>query len=651
MKCEKDGFCFKIKRGLPKPLGATKTHEGMNLAVAVPDDRTCSLVLYEKGSKEPCEEISFSEGCKAGDIYFLMLADFDCGRYEYNYRIDGKIVQDPYAAVIAGREHWGIEIPAGDLRCGFLNEDYDWEGDRPLEIPFEEIVMYCIHPRGFTRHSSSNVKEKGTFSGIAEKIPYLKELGINQIEMMPVYEFDEMVREPEDIASRIRYLDYKGMKQNTGNMDPSRNSTGYGWPVEEEKAKATKINYWGYGPGFYFAPKASYSGTGNPEREFKDMVKALHRNGIEIVMEFYFAPGTPCSLLMDCLEHWAMEYHVDGFHVNGEAAPMTTVASSPIFSKTKIMWAGASAGYGDSEGRHPSFRHIADYNDSFMIDARRFLKGDDDHLNKMAYRIRRNPSKEGVINYLTSHNGFTLMDLVSYDEKHNEANGEGNNDGMNVNYSWNCGAEGKTRKKKILEIRKRQIKNGLVLVLLSQGVPMLLGGDEMGHTQGGNNNAYCQDNTSTWIDWKDCRKNSEILEFVQKLISFRKAHRILHMPAELKIMDHLSCGYPDLSYHGEKPWYPDFGIYARQIGLMYCGKYAVLAGEKEDDFLYVAYNMHWEKHEFAMPKLPKGRSWKVAVDTGAAEGCGIYPAGSEPVLENQRLIEIKPRTIAVLIGN
>lgn len=612
MKCVREGSGFIVNKGKPKPMGAVKSCRGINFSVAVPGDKSCSLLIYEKGKKEPCAEIPFPKNGNNGDICCMEIEGLESARHEYNYIIDGKVVQDPYATIIKGKEKWGREVPADKCRCGFLADSYDWEGDAPLKIPFEHAVMYSIHPRGFTMHPSSGVMQRGTFSGIKEKIPYLRELGINQLEFMPAYEFEEVAVIPEGAG-----------------------------PAE------TRLNYWGYGPGFYFAPKAGYAGKEGPEREFKDLVKTLHRNGIEVIMEFYFQTGTGHGMIMDCLEFWAIQYHVDGFCINADASPIAALAASPVLAKTKLFWEGASDSWLYPGDKKPYFRHLADCSSGFQTDIRRFLKGDEDHVSRMAYRSRRNSSKIGIINQITSHNGFTLADLVSYDIKHNEANGEDNKDGTDLNYSWNCGEEGGTRKKKIMELRKRQRKNALVMLLMSQGVPMLLGGDEMARSQGGNNNAYCQDNRISWIDWKNTEKNTEILEFTKGLLSFRKAHPILHMPEEMRLMDYKSCGYPDLSYHGEKAWYPDFGTYGRHLGIMYCGLYADRGNGRPDDFIYLAYNMHWDKQAFALPALPEGYMWRVAADTDAD---GIYEEGKEPILDNQRTIETGPRTTVILIG-
>lgn len=604
---------YKVGLGFPIPMGVWKTSKGINFSVDVAGDKTCSLLLYKKGEAKPELSIPFLKEHRAGSIYTLLLEGFEYEDYEYNYLIDEVVTPDPYGKEMIGLEEWGKEVRPSSLRCRFHFEEYSWEGDTPLYLPFSDVIMYKIHPRGFTKHSSSKVKSRGTFQGIIEKIPYLKELGVNQIELMPSYEFLE--------------------KQ----------------PVKEFETEL-KLNYWGYTRAFYFAPKSSYSSQNNGIREFKNFVKNFHQNGIEIIMEFYFPKGTGWNLVLDCLRYWVMEYHIDGVHVMGEELPLVQIVSDPVLRRTKIICEGLQMNQIQKEVYESLPVHIGDYSDGFLTTARRFLKGDEEQLKGLIYRIKRNSDKQAVINYITSHNGFTLMDLVSYDVKHNEGNGEDGRDGNNYNYSWNCGAEGPTQRKKVLAIRRKQIKNAFMLLLLSQGVPMILSGDEMGNSQSGNNNAYCQDNAISWINWNDKNKNQDIFLFVKKLIEFRRRHPILHKKEELRGMDYLSCGYPDLSYHGEKAWYTETENYLRHIGVMYCGKYARIDRKKEDDFLYVAYNSYWLERSFALPKLPTGMKWRIAINTSITEDIGIYEPGEEPVLEEQKYLKVNSRTIMVLVG-
>lgn len=620
MEEEKLEIDLVVKKGNYQRLGVTKEEDGINFAVAVAGSHEVKLVLYKKGSPHIAQEIPFPKEHLIGDILAIKVCGLRWSEYEYNYWSDGQIFQDPYARLIVGREHFGeaVSLEDGDtIRCGFAFETYDWMEDTNPQIPYQEIISYQLHVRGFTRHNGSKVRHKGTFMGLQEKIPYLRELGINQVKLMPAYEFDEI-------------------KKLHAQMSMS---------YEMRQEEMPRVNYWGYEAGNYFAPKKSYGASKDVIREFKDLVRTMHANGMEVIMEFYFPNQINPRLIMDCLTFWVTNYHIDGFHILADQVLCNMLAKDPLLSRTKIMAVYFPTEEFYSEPPFPEYENLAECNDGFLIDIRRFLKGDEDQLNQFTYRIRRNPAGRGIINYITNHDGFTLMDLVSYDEKHNEANGEQNRDGSSYNYSWNCGVEGKSRKKKILDLRMKQIKNAFLLLLLSQGTPMLLAGDEIGNSQEGNNNPYCQDNEISWVDWNLNKKNQEILQFVKDVIAFRKRHKILHMPYELRVMDTVSCGYPDVSYHGSRAWYGAFEHTNRQVGVMYCGFYA-----GEDIFLYTAYNMHWVEHEFALPHLPENLDWYTAIDTGKSDGNCVYEEGSEPLLEVQNIFTVLPRTIVVLIG-
>lgn len=593
----------KVMPGRPELMGATVTDGGVNFSVEVTREKDVKLLLYRKGGHIPAREIDMTAGARVGNVYSVFVSALPAGETEYNFKIGARVVTDPYAKKIAGRKRWGAPPEEKDghgVRGAFPCAQYDWEGDSPLMLPYGEVIAYALHVRGFTKHSSSGVRHKGTFLGIKEKIPYLTELGVNQLVLQPAYEFDETGGEHE------------------------------------------KTNYWGYAPGFYFAPKNAYAAGDDAAREFKDMVKALHKAGIELIMEFYFPEGTDRLLMLECLRYWLLEYHADGFYLNGPSAPMELFAKDPLLASCKLM----SAGF-DMRGLYkdlPVFCNVGECNDGFQNDARRFLKGDEGMAEAFAWRARRNPPDRGIVNYITNHNGFTLADLVSYEARHNEANGEQNRDGSSQNYSWNCGAEGPSRRKAVLALRQKQIRNALVMLLLSQGTPLILSGDELGHTQKGNNNAYCQDNDISWLNYRVPKGSRFIFDFVKALIALRKRHPILHMPREMRIMDSLSCGYPDLSYHGEKAWYPEFESCSRRFGVMYCGRYA-----GEDDFFYFACNMHWLPHEFALPSLPKGMSWRTVVDTSKEEETVALEERAKP-LEEQKKVTVPERTIFVLIG-
>ena len=602
-------------KGDPVNPGVSRKTAGINFAVEIPCGISASLVLYRKGAALPEVEIPFTEEHRTGRMCAILISGLKPDKYEYNFRAAGKIMQDPFARVIRGREKFGAPVSEDEhaVRCGFLSEkEYDWKEDTAPQIPYNEMILYKVHVRGYTKQAKLSPRKKGTFAGLVEMIPYWKEMGINAIELMPAYEFQECT-----------------CKETAGSM-------------AVRSKKDDRINYWGYAQGFYFAPKASYCATREPDREFRDMVHALHQAGIECIMEMYFPENTPSLQVVRSLWMWKLFYHVDGFHVRGVQGICNLMATDPLFADTKLLniYFPVEEIYGKKN--LPKKRMVAECNDGFMIDVRRFLKGDEESLKAFAERMRRNPKGSGLINYIASHDGFTLCDLVSYEERHNEDNGEQNRDGRVQNYSWNCGEEGKSRKKKILELRNRQMKNAWCMLLLSAGTPMILAGDEFCNSQLGNNNPYCLDNEISWLDWKGYKSgNSEMFRFVKNLIAFRKKHKILHMGQELSMTDSLSCGFPGISYHSSSAWYGELDGQNRKIGVMYCGKYA-----DEDELIYIAYNMHWMEHTFALPALPGGYRWNVALDTSE----GILEEDKWRLLPDSRQVQVSSRTVIVLIG-
>lgn len=561
-------------QGQPLPLGINISGDHVNFSVAVPEGERCWLLLYRAGEEEPKERYEMTEAI--GEVRFLALEGMDPADYEYNYMIGGEVTVDPYARGLAGRDIWGKErdIQKHEVRGVLKNGRYDWEGDEPLKLPFHSIVAYSLHVRGFTKHTSSGVEKKGTFSGVVEKLPYLKDLGINQIQCMPVYEFEE--------CGRFR-------------------------------------NYWGYGPAYYFAPKSAYAASGDGERELKDMVKACHKEGIEVVLEMPFTGDTSKQLMEECLRYYCLEYHIDGFLLNPYVAPMDAIHTDPILKHTKILV----------------------HDTGFQTVMRRFLKGDEGMVRDVMYWLRHQSETKEILNMITGQTGFTLRDLVSYDGKHNEANGEQNQDGPDYNYSWNCGAEGPSRKKAVTELRKNQTRNAFFLLLLAQGTPCILAGDEFGNTQKGNNNVYCQDNPVGWLDWSGLEKHPELHDFVKELIAFRKKHPVFWPEKEMTGMTYSKKGVPDVSYHGENAWRVPLEVSSRQLGVYYSG--TDRTGEGDED-CFVAYNMHWLEHTFALPALPRGKKWYLIASTQE----GVLDK-AEP-LDDQKFAEVKERTIMIFSG-
>ena len=558
--------------GTPYPLGTEKKKDGMNFAVAAEEGKQCELLLYRKRKEEPVKVFSLPEEDAVGTVRFLKIEGLNEDCYEYNFRIGGKIVTDPYAKAVSGMNNAGKRTEGQSLRGQFIKEEYDWEGDSQLHIPYHEVVAYSLHVRGFTKHASSGVKHKGTFAGVVEKLDYLKELGINQIQCMPIYEFQEIVNK--------------------------------------------KTNYWGYGSGYYFAPKASYSASKDSCAELKDMVKACHKAGIEVVLEMPFEAGILPQMALTCLQYYRMEYHIDGFVLNPYNVPWDMMVNDPFLKGIKIMRK----------------------NDWFQNTMRRFLKSDSGMLGETVQALKHNSVYDGECNFITSHTGFTLYDLVSYNEKHNEENGERNADGPDQNYSWNCGEEGTSRKRAVITLRNNQIRNAWFLLLMAQGTPCILAGDEFKNTQSGNNNVYCQDNEISWLNWKNLQKETELFEYVKNLIALRKKHFSIHKPTVLLGRDLTESGIPDVSYHGEYAWQIQTETKSRELGVMYND---VMDGRQ--DTCFIAYNMHWNKREFALPVL-RGKSWYKILDTSDEKW------SDKKELTEAKSIRVEGRSIVMLIA-
>lgn len=559
---------MKTAVGFPFPQGCTVEGQTANFSVAVPEGQTCELIIYKKGARASAfsQEMPYSD--VAGNLHFLSVVLEQPEDYEYCYKIGGKIVPDPYGKAFSGREHWSVSKgkEKRTLRTRIVTDTFDWGKSQFPHLKKEDVIAYSLHVRGFTKHSSSGVAHKGTFDGVTEKLPYLQKLGINQIHLMPVYEFDENQRH---------------------------------------------VNYWGYGKAYFFAPKASYA-AGDPVNEMKLLVRQMHLAGIEVILEMPFTEGTTFSLILDCLRYWVMQYHVDGFIVNPYICNPDELAKDPVLAKSKIL----------------------KKEDGFQNVMRRFLKGDEGMIWDVICQLKNQDTQ--LYNYIASHNGFTLCDVVSYDGKHNEANGENNLDGPDYNYSWNCGAEGYSRKKAVNELRKNQIFNAFFLLLFAQGMPCILSGDEFMNTQKGNNNAYCQDNLISWLDWNQLSRQEELYTFVCRLIALRKA--CMKQIAKKSEDTMGRSGIPQISYHGEDAWQMPAGRASRQLGVFYHEE------STEKDF-YIAYNMHWLSHSFALPSLPKGMEWVCIA--GTKEGV-LDEKEAVPVKDKK--VQLEERTIKVFVG-
>ena len=612
---------IKISTGNPYPLGGYVIDgTTVNLAVVLNSDAPSGVFLYNTKTKSR-KKICFRESNRIGNIYCVIVSNIKFEDYEYTFYSGDKEFCDPYGRIIIGNEHWG-KTPK-KLRAAFMkNEKVD--GYRcPIMKSYVDSVFYLLHVRGFTKHKSSGVTYPGTFSGIVEKIPYLKQLGITTVEIMPAYEFIELAQKEE--------------------CEPD--------VVDAFQSTEPKLNYWGYKEGYYFAPKSSYAEPGViPALSFHRLVEALHDAKMELIMQFYFPTGVKQAFILDVLKYWVHEYHVDGFHLCGDKMPLALLGTDPMLANTKLIYYGFPTDeiYGQSK---PNYKNLAVSNDDYMYNIRRFLKSDEAQLKGVLSNMKWNDKKLAGIHYITNSNGFTLKDLVSYDRKHNEENGENDRDGNPYNASWNCGYEGQTSKTSVNKLRHKQMKNAILFNMLSQSTPMILSGDEFGNSQKGNNNPYCIDSPLTWLNWNDINKHKDIYEFYKASIEFRRQHKILYMPKEYRMTDYLSCGFPDLSYHSEEAWKVNSDDLSRHFSMLYTEGYAqvddngVPAGAlKNSTYIFVAVNMHWSTHTFALPNLRPNRNWYMVMDTGKPE---LF----EPVLlDKDKKIIVRDRSIVVLLG-
>lgn len=688
---------FRLRYGHPLPFGATVVPGGINFSLFSSHATGCILVLFEKGSLRPFAEIPFPREFRMGNVYAMTVFDLNPDTIEYGFRMDGPfnakaghrfdqrhVLLDPFARAVGGRQKFDETPRSADImphRGRIPQNNFDWEQDRPLDLPVEQLVIYELHVRGFTRHASSGVAHPGTFDGLREKIPYLKSLGVNCVELMPVFEFDE----------------HENSRKNpeTGKL---------------------LVNYWGYSTLAFRAPKAGYAARGKEGREvdeLKELVKAFHAEGIQVILDVVFnhtgegdangptisfrgldnkvyyllAPNgdylnfTGCGntlncnnpvvreFVVDCLRYWAAEYHIDGFRFDlasvlgrdsqGKPLPnpplLESIAHDPVLAHCELIAEAWDAGGLYQVGNFPNYGRWMEWNGKFRDAARRFLRGDDNSAGEMVQRILGSPDLYQAsgrkpfasVNFITCHDGFTLADLFSYGQKHNLSNGEDNTDGGNDNCSWNCGIEGPTADPDINALRQRCAKNAVALLLISQGVPMLYMGDEMGRTQAGNNNAYCHDEDWNWLDWHAAAKNAGLVRFVQLMVDFRRRR------AGLRRGDWFTGtaegGHGEISWHGVEPGKPDWGESSHSLALMITGEAGRGCNETRGAF-YAAFNMHKEPLPFVLPPAPPGTRWHLKADTARPSPGDIYESEHEPLLPAGLPVVVQPHGTVLCVA-
>ncbi|GFI12010.1 glycogen operon protein GlgX [Lachnospiraceae bacterium] len=669
---------FEVRPGFYDVNGATAIPGGVNFTVHSHGATSIELLLFHREQDEPFAVLPFPQHYRIGNVYSMIVFKLNIEEFEYAYRVDGpyepekgmifdknRYLLDPYAKAVTGQSVWGASFSADKhYKARVVKDDFDWENLQAPLLPMEDLIIYELHVRGFTKHESSGVFEPGTFAGLREKLPYLKELGVNVVELMPIFEFDEM--------QDYRQVDGQDL-----------------------------YNYWGYNTVSFFAPNTSYTASTEYNREgneLKSLIRDFNENGIEVYLDVVFnhtAEGnengpffsfkgfdnniyymlTPdgkyynfsgcgnalnCNhpivrqMILDCLRYWVTTYRVDGFRFdlasilsrNEDGTPMSnppllqSLAFDPILGDVKLIAEAWDAGGLYQVGSFPSWNRWAEWNGRYRDDLRRYLKGDAGMAQAAVQRISGSQDIYGAlsrenasVNFITCHDGFTLNDLFSYNNKHNEKNGWNNTDGANDNNSWNCGAEGETRDPAVLSLRYRLMRNAFAVLMCSRGIPMFLAGDEFCNTQFGNNNAYCQDNLTSWLDWRQLREHQGMFRFFKYMIQFRKSHRVLRTN-----VSNGALGFPDVSFHGTKPWKEQFEEYDHYIGVMFAGQEA---GQRPE-VVYLASNAYWEELEAVLPALPREMHWEAAADTWEEE--------QKPGRIVRGNLVIKARSVIVLVG-
>lgn len=680
---------FKIRPGFFRMYGACVASNGVSFTINSHGATRCTLLLFKPQAPKPYARIPFPDSYRIGDTYSMLVFDIKPDEFEYAFSFDGpyepakgllfneeNVLLDPYSRAVTGQRKWGEKPEGGkdfEYRARVVKSSFDWGNIKQLEQPFEDLVIYETHVRGYTKDKSSGVSAPGTFAGLKDKIPYLKDLGINAVELMPIFEFDEM--ESARVVDGVQLY-----------------------------------NYWGYNTVSFFAPNTSYAFNEEHNHEgdeLKSLIKALKENGIEVILDVVFnhtAEGNemgPCfsfkgidnnvyymltpdahyynfsgcgnvmncnhpvvrSFIIDCLRHWAIEYRVDGFRFDlasilgrdQNGAPMAnppileSLAFDPVLGKMKLIAEAWDAGGLYQVGSFPSWNRWAEWNGRYRDDMRSFLKGDDGMAGNAITRItgsrdlysQESRGHKASVNFMTCHDGFTLYDLYSYNEKHNEKNGWNNTDGDNNGHSWNCGAEGETDDPNVNGLRRRLIKNAFAALLCSRGPAMFFAGDEFCNTQFGNNNAYCQDNIISWLDWSRLEKFKEIHDFVRHMIQFRKEHPILR-----KMTKPSSCQFPEISVHNGTPFNASTDYKTKLIGIMYAGRNEE---DTEDDIVFYCMNAYWEPLVMQLPVLPNGKHWHVDTNTNAEYFDGEdFTAKTE--LLGVNTIRVPARTTIILVA-
>ena len=632
-KAELVSLIFQTEPAYARNSGVTVTEEGIIVSSIFRGTEPCGLILYHLPDGRSVK-VPFSNDYRFGSLYSVKISPLDASEWCYRLYRGGSVFVDPCCRSLVEVEAEEGKILAGGF---YYAPDEKLPPYRPActRNSTEEFI-YVLHVKGFTMLREGLVSRPGTFLAAAEMARYLRDLGVTAVELMPVYEL-----QPDSRASKGP----RTMEDALALYPVSRD----GFPMRDISKE--RVNYWGYGRGFYFAPRASYSTPGyqgGPQKEFADMVDCFHEAGLSVYLQLYFTSSVSTGMQAEIARYYATHYEIDGFHLLGSVADLNAIAQDPLLADLRLIHtqfpyaqiAGTDAENPEAGAIPTGNLFTCDRTFSDLI--RRFVKSDEGVMRPFLYEFLKVPEGHGNVHYVCSTDGFTLRDLVSFNDKHNEENGEGGTDGESVNYSWNCGEEGETEEEEVLRLRRNQIRNFLTLLFLTQSTPMLRAGDENFNTQYGNNNPYCQDNETGWIKWENGETGEQISGYVRAIMRFRRQHPVFSGHAPFKNIDSLGCGYPDLSLHGCDAWRPDLSDQSRSIGICLCENYAGTYPKTE--LLYIAVNMYWETQELGLPKLSPGRRWNLIIDTSLED-----PFLKEQCIpDDQHIVEVAPRSIRIL---
>ncbi len=605
---------MKLKEGNFCEFGARASKDLITFTYQTKTRKKTYIYIYDIKTYKLIDKIDVTSEYRIGLVCSISVQGLNPDEICYLIYRDGKETLDEYSTRIVGREVWNDKSRKDNeykVYSAIATDNYTFKYKKPGILP-KDMIIYKLHMRGYTMKHGLNRWDKGNYKGFIKCLDEIVDLGVTSIEFQPLYEFEEM-----------------GLVESTVLNEH--------FQAENVIEDSGKVNYWGYEKGHYFAPKASYFGGENASYNMKMMIDEIHKKGLEIIMEIAFNRYVSEEVMIDSLIYWTREYNVDGIHILGNDLPIKRMVKNPYLYDTKLFYHEYPFEVLDSEKDN---KHLFVCNDEFLYALRQLQNHFDGYISELANNSKRQNEKYGFVNYAASSYGFTLFDSFAYGEKHNEDNGEENRDGNNYNCSNNYGIEGKTSNKAINQIRLNNMKTAICAVMLGQAIPLILAGDEVGNSQNGNNNVYCQDNEIGWVDFPKNKFATELREFTKSMIRFRKDNPIIRLEEPMHMNDYHHTGIPDLSYHGREPWMMGIGDEKKALGVLYAGEYS--GSDNKDDIL-VCYNFHYDEEKFALPRMRGNKKWYVA--------CNSFKNFEElKYVKSQHYIMVSGGSITILVG-